>query len=424
MEDQHILVCKKEIEKRLDWGPGDQWTNQDFELLVVEIFVKTKINVSLTTLKRIWGKVDYQSKPSVATLNVLAQYLGYAHWRDFQVHHKAVPRDERKKQFLPSTKPGRKYFNRKIVVVLVVIMALSSLYFFIDQRQVFYKVDEVVFKSERVSTGLPNTVVFEYEVSKVIADSFHIQQSWDYRRRVKISPHNMTHTSFYYYPGYFHAKLIANSEVIKEHEVFVESDGWICMIERFPEPIYINDLLTTSNGYLSIDINIYPKQADHFQDKDFWVDYYFVKDFGATDASNFDFECRVRNNSDLGSVCHESRISIMCTNGRFNIPLCEPGCVGNINATLNGVYLSGKRQDLSFLGCDITQWTNFRMKIENRNCKIFINDQQRLSHTFKNHPGKIVGIKFKFNGVGEVDMVRLRDLNNSIVFEDSFNQNL
>ena len=47
-----------------------------------------------------------------------------------------------------------------------------------------------------------------------------------------------------------------------------------------------------------------------------------------------------------------------------------------------------------------------------------------MEDTFKNHPGKIVGIKFKFNGVGEVDMVRLSDLNNSIVFEDSFNHNL
>lgn len=422
MEDQHIVSCKKEIERRLSWGSSEQWTNQDFELLVEEIFDKTKSNVSLTTLKRIWGKVGYHSKPSIATLNVLAQYLDYAHWRDFQMNQAT----EILKQNAPlrTFKSIKRYFNQKVLLVLLVIVALSSVFFFIDRRQVFYNQDEVVFTSKRVSEGLPNTVVFEYDVSKVIADSFHIQQSWDSRRRVKVSPQETKHTSFYYYPGYYRAKLIANSEVIKGHDVFVESDGWLAMIERFPEPIYINDLLTTRKGYLSVDINNYPKRADHFQDKDFWMDYYYVKDFGETDASNFNFECRIRNNSDLGSVCHESRISIMCTNGRFNIPLCNPGCVGNINATLNGVYLSGKYQDMSFLGCDIAQWTNFRMKVENRICKIFINEEQRLSHTFKNHPGKIVGIKFKFNGVGEVDMVRLSDLNNSIVFENSFNQYL
>lgn len=422
MEDQHILICKKEIENHLTWGPSEQWTNQDFELLVEEIFIKTKINVSLTTLKRIWGKVDYQSKPSVATLNVLAQYLGYSHWRAFQKQH---AREEQKKKTsaLPS-KPIRSFLNQKAVVALVVIIALSSLYFFIDQRQVFYNAKEVVFKSERVTKGLPNTVVFEYDVSKVIADSFHIQQSWDPRRRVKISPQEINHTSFYYYPGYYHAKLIANSEIIKAHDVFVESDGWIGIIERFPEPIYINELLTTSAGYLNVDIDHYPKKADHYQDKDFWVDYYYVKDFGETDASNFNFECRIRNNSDLGSICHESRISIMCTQGRYNIPLCMPGCVGNINVVLGNHYYSGKDHDLSWLGCDISNWTDFKLQVVNNICQISVNDELKFTDSLSVNLGKIVGMKFKFNGIGEVDMVKLSDLVNSIIFEDSFDGNL
>jgi len=86
ISQSHIQECLSRIEKKLNWGPGSEWTNQDFELLVEEIFNKTGTNLSLTTLKRIWGKVDYQSQPSSSTLNVLAQYLGYSHWRDFQNH--------------------------------------------------------------------------------------------------------------------------------------------------------------------------------------------------------------------------------------------------------------------------------------------------------------------------------------------------
>jgi hypothetical protein len=122
--------------------------------------------------------------------------------------------------------------------------------FLIDRRQVFFNADEVSFSSRIVSSGLPNSVIFDYDVSKVIADSFHIQQSWDSRRRVRVSPDDRQHTSFYYYPGYFHAKLIANDQVIKEHDVFVESNGWIGMIERFPEPVYITDYIA-QNGYLA-----------------------------------------------------------------------------------------------------------------------------------------------------------------------------
>ena len=92
MAKDHIQICKNEIEKSLKWGPADDWTNHDFEQLVEEIFAKTGANVSITTLKRVWGKVDYQSKPSISTLNVLALYLGYAHWRDFQINFIEVSR--------------------------------------------------------------------------------------------------------------------------------------------------------------------------------------------------------------------------------------------------------------------------------------------------------------------------------------------
>ena len=250
MDHKHIRNCTIEIEKRLEWGPCEQWTNQDFELLVEEIFNKTGTNLSLTTLKRIWGKVDYQSNPSVATLNVLAQFLDYAHWRDFKNAYKQENTFEKNSRSTRSVWISKKYFNQKLVILLVVFLALSSVFFLIDRRQVFYQPNEVVFTSKKTAIGLPNTVIFEYDVSKVIADSFHIQQSWDQRRRVSISPVDTKHTSFYYYPGYFHAKLIANNEIIKEHEVFVESDGWIGMADRFPEPIYINDLLTVSEGLL------------------------------------------------------------------------------------------------------------------------------------------------------------------------------
>lgn len=423
MQDQHIQICKQEIERRLKWGPSETWTNQDFELLVEEIFDKTKNNVSLTTLKRIWGKVDYQSKTSVATLNVLAQYLDYAHWRDFQIGHQiGLQKPTRNKPAVPIAR--RLFLNQKMLVAFVVIIALSSLFFFIDRRQVFYVAEDVVFTSRKVSTGLPNTVVFEYDVSKVIADSFHIQQSWDKRRRVKISPLESKHSSFYYHPGFFHAKLVANSEVIKEHDVFVVSDGWIAMIERLPEPIYVNNLLTKENGYLGLNMSAYPKQADHFQDKDFFVAYYYVKDFGETDAGNLDFECRIRNNTEMGSVCRESRISILCTRGFYSIPLCMPGCVGNIRLTLGNLSLSGKTQDLSALGCDLTNWTDFKLHVENNSCEISINDEVKLTAKHERDLGRVVGIKFKFNGIGEVEMVKLSELDNEIIFEDSFVSNL
>ena len=40
--------------------------------------------LSHVTLKRVWGKVKYESLPSTHTLDTLVQYLGYESWRDFR----------------------------------------------------------------------------------------------------------------------------------------------------------------------------------------------------------------------------------------------------------------------------------------------------------------------------------------------------
>ncbi|MCG8310591.1 MAG: hypothetical protein MI975_24590 [Cytophagales bacterium] len=423
MDHSDIKNCLAEIEQKLDWGSPESWKNQDFELLSEEIFTKTGTNLSVTTLKRIWGKVDYQSRPSASTLNVLARFLDYKHWRDFQNSYERTS----EKTNLWSIKG---LFHQKMLVVIVVLIAFLSLFFLIDRRQVFFKSDEVVFNSRKVSDGLPNTVIFDYDVSKVIADSFFIQQSWDRRRRVRISPKETQHTSFYYYPGYFHAKLAANDQVIKEHEVLVESNGWTGMIERFPEPIYIENMMTTSGGILTADFSNYSNKEKHFQDKDFWVDYYLVKKMDEIDANNFEYECRIKNDSELGSVCRESRISLICTQGRFNIPLCQPGCVSNINLTLGNTYLSGKSHDLSALGCEIKEWIDFKLKVEDKTCTIFINDQLKITQNYTMDLGKIVGFKFKFNGAGKVDFLKLKNHpfspshgRNSTVYEEDFEDN-
>ena len=412
-----VRSCLNEIEKTLNWGPSDRWTNKDFELLVDEIFKKTGANLSLTTLKRIWGKVDYQSQPSISTLDVLAQFLDFEHWRDFQNRYQ-VPEPG-----LP--KPGKKVSRRKAkvkqkaAVVLVILIAISSLFFFIDRRQVFFKSDEVSFSSRKVSIGLPNSVVFEYDLSKVIADSFFLQQSWDPRRRVPILQTENTHTSFYYYPGYFHAKLMANDQVVKKHEVLVESDGWIGMIERFPEPIYINEFLTQKD-ILSADLSNFEPAKEIYQNKDFWINYYYVKDMGDVDANNFQFQCKIRNNSDLGSVCHEARIMLICTKGRYNIPMCMPGCVSNLNLTLGDNFYYGKEFDLSMLGCDITQWVHVSFSVEEKNCTMMINGTSVMEESYNIDLGKVVGFKFKFNGVGEVDDILLKNNLDTQIFQDSF----
>jgi hypothetical protein len=81
-----VLIEKtiKLYESNTGWGDSNEWSNQDFVLLSEKIQKRTGVTLSHVTLKRIWGKVKYDSLPSTYTLNTLVQYLGYESWRDFR----------------------------------------------------------------------------------------------------------------------------------------------------------------------------------------------------------------------------------------------------------------------------------------------------------------------------------------------------
>ena len=74
--------CRASVEQKLGWGDSGQWTNADFEGLSEKILAETGVSLSTSTLKRLWGRVKYDSTPQAATLNALARFVGYDDYRD------------------------------------------------------------------------------------------------------------------------------------------------------------------------------------------------------------------------------------------------------------------------------------------------------------------------------------------------------
>lgn len=58
-------------------------TPTEFNKLCRSIESRTGRSISLSSIKRIWGYVNYSGFPSVTTLNNLAQFNGYADWSSF-----------------------------------------------------------------------------------------------------------------------------------------------------------------------------------------------------------------------------------------------------------------------------------------------------------------------------------------------------
>ena len=72
---------QKEIEKALG---REIRTPKDFEYLKKCVYSRLQVMISRTTLMRIWGYLDERVEPRESTLSILAQFLGYRNWEEFQ----------------------------------------------------------------------------------------------------------------------------------------------------------------------------------------------------------------------------------------------------------------------------------------------------------------------------------------------------
>jgi hypothetical protein len=429
----YVRVCIAAIEGQLGWGDSSAWTQQDFEELSERMFEKTDVRLSTTTLKRIWGKVTYNSSPTVHTLNALAVFAGYENWRTFKLKH--VPAQEvillqvpefREPQEVQATlQPQTRQKQKSIkplylALIPVLAVVLCLIVYGLVTKPFSVDASKIKFSSQPVTLGLPNTVIFHYDASASPSDDIAIQQSWDERMRENVSKAGRQYTTTYYYPGYHRAKLLINNQVVKEHDVYLKTNGWMALMETEQIPIYIKEKIV-DKGILQASLASLDKFQLASTGQVPWVDYYNVQDFGELSSDNFSFETQIRNETNTANaVCQESRISIMCSNGRMLIPLAIPGCVGSINLHLSDLYIEGRTNDLSAFGCNLSKWQKLRCEVKNKQLTVFLNDQQIFSTTYTHDAGKVIGIRYKFMGAGAVNYVKLWDQDKKLVFEDDF----
>ncbi len=364
-DTEYLQLCIRLIEQKLNWRSADEWRNYEFTELSEKILDATSVNLSATTLKRIFGKLKYESLPSSATLNALAAFLGYASWMDFkskQPFNKQEPgkATTTRKKFLLQHKVWPMTAAAAVIVVILAFTFLSG-----KSVQPLKNEKEIIFSSKPLANGLPNSVVFNIDLKGNTPNKIVIQQSWDSTRTVTLQPGQKEATGIYYVPGYFRAKLILDGKIIKEHDLFIRSDNWMATIDHQPIPTYIKkeDLLlkdemkVSENGLKEIKTSTKPT----------WLTYHLVKPFGHLQSDNFTLESSIKNTFAEGpAVCKTAKIFVLCSKGAFIIPFTIPGCISDINLMANDHYFDGNSNDLSSFSTDLSEWANIKVKVNSR----------------------------------------------------------
>jgi hypothetical protein len=423
-EKQLLLLCRQLIEQMLNWGDSTIWGNDDFEQLSRQIFDKTRVQLSVSTLKRIWGKVRYESFPNAATLNALACFLDYTSWRDFRQHHQVngvveLPVEtisQEVPQAITSSKPRLQYIWLGSALLLV----LGALFFMSSKRNKPVDPASIKFSSKKVSDDLPNSVVFNYDASAFHSDSVFIQQSWDPNRREQVPGDGKQFTSIYYDPGYFIAKLIVDKHVKKTTSVFIKTKGWKGILDHQPVPVYLSSEEIKGQGFMGITADLMHEKLGSPVFNDTWVKFANIREFPGINADNFTLDCTLRNTSTPGqSACAKADLTILGNGTAIVIPIVNKGCISDMGILTGEEWVGGKDHDLSAFGTDMSQFQNLRCSVKDHFLRIYLNNKQIFEFKQAHTMGRIVGIRFEFEGPGQVKNYKL-ETPGGAVYEEKF----
>lgn len=411
-DDIALEKCKSKIEEQLGWGDSARWHTKDYETLSTRIHESTGVNLSVATLKRLWGKVRYDSKPTPTTLNTLAQYLGYENWRSFRVAEDA----NRGKIFVPAKKK-----KQQLWLLLLVIPLAGAAFLFMRKSNTEYDPSLFSFTSKKVvDFGVPNTVVFDYDATAAApGDSIFVQQSWDRRLSRQVKRDQQQHTSIYYYPGFFEAKLVVNGQVMKEHNLLIKTDGWLPLVEQPGTPVYFKPDDAIHDGILQLRLDAIESSNISLQPKAPWTAYYNVRDLGGLMSDDVVFETSLKNDYNIGSnPCQYAEIRLQFEGPAVLIPLSAKGCVSNLGIA----DTDGTQRDLSAFGCDFSDWVNVRCVIKDKVAEIFVNNQSAIKLKVTGGRAKMVEVGYRFQGTGSVDFIKLSNNSGEVFYEEDFNE--
>ena len=398
-----IERLREQIMAYLKWGPVREWHSSMFDELSQMIYESCRVRLSTATLKRFFGVVQFQGLPSTHTLDTLSTFIGYTNWRDFKTS-KATKR--RKKLNLNFSRKSY-YVTAGFLMALALITILSNTT--LDKS---VPLENITFSSRPVTITYPNSVIFDFDLAGTQIDDIRIQQYWDPTKTINIRPHQQQATGIYYFPGYFRAKLIINDQSVREHDLFLKSNGWMGMIEYDPVPKYFE--IDSINARLSSPGLI---RREIMESGDRLVSsFHYINDLGNVSGDSFTLNSTVKFvYDDKWAVCHTTKIYLIGTTSAMIIPFAKVGCSSENNLMLNDLYLSGKEHDLSGFGTDFSTPGRIQIKNRNRNISVYIDERLVYQGTYQESMGKLVGLRYKFVGVGEVKDISLLDQNGTEV---------
>jgi hypothetical protein len=402
----------KHCEIRFNRGDAATWKHGDFVDLHREIQRDSNVNISPSTLKRIFGKVavDEDYIPQQATLDALKKYGKYIESRDSQ-HGK--PPLSTPGSSVPTNKVKRFGPVLTILVVSAVIVGFMA-WWLLKPKTITGKITIT-----RTEGHLPATAFFELQLPET-ADSLFVNFG-DKSPLAYVKPGEKNTAHIYYFPGVFTVSFQTRQQVIATTSAYIRSDDWIGFAchrqDDIPVHFYAFPAVKTGPDSLF--------QFTNHQLSKLGLDttgpiltrlsnYTPV----AHNSDDFIFETTFKNTlPDKGIFCRSTQFQISGSNSMIRFKFSSPGCSPRILNVVSEQTFKGAIDNLSQFVLDLTQWNTVRLVNHNKQISLFVNGKQIFTGMYQRSLGDIRGLFLEFEGTGLVKSCELKTPGGKVLYK-------
>jgi hypothetical protein len=403
-----IVRC---CETRFNRGDAAAWKHGDFVDLNREIQRDTNVNISPSTLKRIFGKitVDDDYIPQQATLEALKKYGRFT-----ETDH-PLPAITPSATAHPVGQSGFTRHFKPVYLLLITGTVIACLlgWWYLKPGPISGKISFT-----HAEGHLPATAFFELEVPNT-ADSLFINFG-DKSPLLYLRPGEKKSAHIYYIPGVFNITLQSRHQTIDTASVYIPSDNWIgfaCHRQddiplhffAFPADRKDNDSVFefTNNQLNKMGLDTTGPVLSRL------CNYTPVKQEG----DDFVFEATFKNNlSEKGIYCRSTQFQISGANSMIRFRLVNAGCSQRVLNVLSEQTFKGTINDLSQFVADLSQWNTVKLINQQKQATLYVNNKPVFSGSYQQPLGELKGLFLEFEGTGQVKSCELKSGDGKLIY--------
>lgn len=417
----------KSCEIRFERGASETWKHGDFIDFSREIQKETKVNISINTLKRIFGKmaVDDDYLPQQATIDGLKKYSGYLPSYGIEsqltksfstIDSDSTINSNVSTSSSPTTNSKLTILNRSFflwgsLMVLVVVFCL----FFILQKK---ENNLGAIKLSNTEGLLPKTAFFDLQLPNV-KDSLFMDFG-DKSPLVYLQPDLTKISHLYLFPGVFKVDIKKSDSVIVRTKVYVPSNRWLGLgffrQREIPNRYYAFPAVKNEKD------SLFHISNDQLQKAGLdTIGSYFTRLCNFTPinghSDNFIFETIFKKTKpQKGIYCNSMQFQISGIDNMIRFNFVSSGCSSKVLNVISEQYFRGSNIDLSQFVLNLEQWNTVKLINRNKSIVLYVNDKLIYQGNYKESIGDLRGVFIEFEGNGYVKNCSLKSLDGKILY--------